>query len=263
MSSLLLTIIFFPVTHSVTLLAGAIAVGAAIWHQTRRAWKKRADESQTAMWHAQGEVHEARMYNQQLIAKQEYYWRQLDYWLKPGNCLEKGWVIAGIKKVRRCSWYEQDEITESQEPLGTKNNVFEPVAPPPPKLSLTETDYEPALLLTKNTEAGKFKIVVFLPAEIDRFPCGSLAEVDVEPAAYGWSFDIPRSVRGTGALSFAFDYLLTRAKKEGIANLTAPLTHIYTEAHRIRLRRFYVEKYGFTYVPSLTNLNGYITKKLG
>lgn len=244
---------------------GTAAVLVVIWWQakTNSNWKKRAKDYQNASWDAQSELHKEKIYSQQLAAENENQRKQLAYfWLKADNCFEQHWAIAGIKKVRKKDGYEKDEINELREPLGQKDNICDPMPPLPPRLPTVETDFEPALLLTKTVREGEFKVLVFRLDDMDTFPKNPLAEVDVWSADYGWSFYVRRSNEGTGALSCAFDYILACAKEQGVPHLTAPLIGRDNEAHRIRLCRFYMGKYGFTYVPSLTHANGYITKKL-
>lgn len=238
--------------------------GVIIWWQTKtkRRWQKRADERLEVLRRTQGELYEARESIGQLVAEKERHREQLAYWFKPGNCLEHHWAVVGVKKVRKSSGYGPDEVNEHQKHLGRKDNVFEPMPPLPTRLPATDIDCEPALVLTNNVGEGRFRVLVVRPADMEQFPYKVLAEVDIWLAGSGWGFDIPKSARGTGALSLALDYIVARAKKEEVPVLEAMLTYIRNEAHRIRLCNFYARKYGFTYRFSPTNSNGYITKKL-
>jgi hypothetical protein len=275
MKSLTTALLTFLVMHPI---AGWIAMAAGvviIWLQTKskREWKKEAKKYQDILRRTQAELYETREQGQRLTAETERQYEQLTYkqlfhWFKLDNGLAPQWGLVGVNKVRKSSGYEPDEINEKRKSLGRKDNIFEPMPPPPIKRPATDADYEPAIVLAHHYGYGKFTVAVIRYADIDTFPDWEkvLAKVDVLPlnSKIGWNFDIPISGHGRGALSLALDYVLALAKAEQVPVLEAMFTHVEYEDHRIRLCNFYKRKYEFIYQPNLSNpeSNGYITKYL-
>lgn len=253
----------FLIAHPAIWLLIIGVIPGVFWYQANRVrmWRKLANKHQTALWTAQGELNRVEKRNQKLVAGQKAHGEQVAYWSSVGNCFEQQWAVVGVKKVRRKCGYAPDEVNDSQPYIYEDGkNVFESMPPKPPKLPATAVDYEPAIILVKNIREGKFEVIVVRPADMNNFSRLQtlLAKVDVYPTEIGWEFDIPKSERGTGALSLALDYIVARAKTEEIPALEGLLTRICTKAHHSRLCYFYADKYGFEYNPD----NNRITKFL-
>lgn len=240
-------------------------------------WKirseKDAEKCRNSLKCTQEELGKTRQQVQQLAAETECRCEQIGYerlasLFKADGSLVSQWKIVGINKVLKSSAYESDKINEDQEPLKQREEVLDFLPPPPSKRPATEADYQPALVLARRHNHDKFTVVVVRYADIAKFSDRNevLARIDSYPleTKKGWGFDIPKSERGTGALSLALNYVLALAKAEQVPILEAKLTSIWDEAHRIRLGNFYKRKYGFTYLPDSGNPsgNGYITKIL-
>jgi len=192
----------------------------------------------------------------------------LAYCFKALSRLEQRWAIVGVKKVRKESAYAPDVINENIPSLESKDSAFEPMPSQrdkPEKLPAKDEDYELALVLASNDTVDgrdKLKVLVVRPTDIDKIDTNMswLAIVEAWPdsSGTGWEFDIRKSVRGSGALSHALDYVVDRAKAEKASFLKARLTHRWHEAHRRRLCYFYADKYGFTH----SKASGMMTKDL-
>ncbi len=237
-----------------------IALTIVVWVQTKckAIWKKRAGKLQKSLGDIQGELYGVKEHNQALTVENTRQREQVAYWLKADNCFEQLWAVVGLKQVRRQSGYAPDEDNDSRAHLGQDYNIFEPMPPQSVKLPAADTDYEPALILASNLGGGKFRVLVVRPADMNNFSHKRLAEVDAWPTNSGWEFDIPISSGGTGAVSHAMDYIIARARAEGVPVLKGRLIHVQYEAHRARLCHFYAGKYGFSHISS----DGYIIKEL-
>ena len=133
--------------------------------------------------------------------------------------------------------------------------------PERPKKLRNGADYESAFILLRITSKDKFDITVVRPVDMKVFLTNSQngsALIKVELRRKKYYFDIPKSVRGTGAASLALAYAIQHATRMGIPALEAPLTHIDDEEHRIRLCGFYSRKFQFQYRAA----DGYIIKSL-
>jgi hypothetical protein len=245
----------------------AIVIGLALWQQARlREWRRDSNRYKQNLEATQLELGQVNARNQQLEAERTRRRQQVSAWLKARRVIaayigEHG-AIVGLRKVRKRSGYLRDEPYEEQPHLGQADNIFVPVPLLPAKYhGKMSTDFVFLLLTNTNLGVSSFEVAVFRPADaLEQYLNRYLARIAVtlhhgHERHYSLDIHTGRDKASTGATSLALDYLIARAKEDGVRALTGQLLQsksIINEGHRSRLYFFYIEKYKFNHNP-LTN----------
>jgi multidrug efflux pump subunit AcrA (membrane-fusion protein) len=242
----------------------AIITGLALWQQKRLLeWRHDSTRYEQNLQATQLKLGQVNTRNKQLEAERTRRRQQVSAWLEARRVIaayigEHG-AIVGLRKVRKRSGYLRDEPYEEQPHLGQADNIFVPVPSLPAKYhGKMSTDF--VFLLLTNTTLGisSFEVAVFHPADApESYSNRYLARIAVTLHERHYSLDIHtgRDKASTGAASLALDYLIARARADGVQALTGHLLQsgsIVNEGHRSRLYFFYIKKYNFDYNP-LTN----------
>ncbi len=266
------TDVLFGGLLAVAILAVVAAQQAYTWYQSslhyEQKWKDRCD----AHGHANAQIKALESNNSQLKQELEY-WENT--WNFTADYLNKGGAVLALNTATSQSKYAAATEEETAPHLGSKENIFLPIPVCSLKIQDAAIEQEPVAILTNmlgDTSGRSFHIVVLrlqdaIAKEILKHLCPPVfvAKIHVDileerifNAGKRYKLDIePVSGKSRGANSLAMDWLLKRAKEEGVKEIFGTLTQsIINEAHRIRLYNFYIRKYGFIYTPE----NNTITK---
>jgi len=190
-------------------------------------------------------------------------------WDFVANYVANGGALLALTTIRKHPVQTIPTEEQSGPHRGSEADIFIPV----PIFTVKKdeagpVERVPVVVLTDKAddeEADSFHIVVLQPQKV-------LAQADLQmlirpvfeahihitvirdlwqqkPTQYQLYIE-PTATISQGASSLAMDWLVKRAKKEGVGEIFGFLTHsITSEAHRGRLHNFYLKKHGFVHTP--------------